>query len=80
MRGKTKYAAIGYVVSKFVFPMARRQAKKTAKTKAKGAVTGTANVAKQHPARTSIAVGSAIGALGWLVTRNRRTGDGSDDA
>jgi len=78
MRGRTKYAAIGYVVSKFVFPLARRQAKKAAKAKAKGAATGTANVARQHPARTSIAIGSIIGALGWLATRDRGTGD--DDA
>lgn len=77
MRNKSKYAAIGYVVSKFVFPVAKRQAKKSAKRKAKGAVSGTANAAKAHPARTSVAVGATLGALGWLVTRGRR---GSDDA
>ncbi len=79
MGNKAKYTAIGYVVSKFVFPVAKRQAKASAKRKAKGAVTGTANVAKAHPARTSIAVGAAAGALGWLFTRSRDDA-GIDDA
>jgi hypothetical protein len=76
VRNTRKYAAIGYVVSKFVFPVAKRRAKKAAKKKAKGAVTGTANAARTHPARTSVAVGATIGAIGWLVTNRRR---GSDD-
>lgn len=71
MRHKGRYAAIGYVVSKFVVPVAKRQAKKSAKRKARGAVTGTANAAKAHPARTSVAVGAAAGAIGWLLTRGR---------
>ena len=71
MGNKAKYTAIGYVVSKFVFPVAKRQAKASAKRKAKGAVNGTANVARAHPARTSIAVGAAAGAIGWLVARGR---------
>lgn len=77
MRNKTRYAAIGYVVSKFVFPVAKRQAKKSAKRKAKGAVTGTASAAKAHPARTSVAVGATLGAVGWLLTRGRRGEDTS---
>jgi hypothetical protein len=81
VRNRGKYAAIGYVVSKFVLPVAKRQAKKSAKRKAKGAVTGTANAAKRHPARTSVAVGAAAGAIGWLATRGRRsTSSGDDDA
>ncbi len=81
MRNKGKYAAIGYVVSKFVLPVAKRQAKKSAKRKAKGAVTGTANAARNHPARTSVAVGAAAGAIGWLATRGRRgTSSGDEDA
>ncbi len=76
MRNKGKYAAIGYVVSKFVLPIAKRQAKKQAKAKARGAVTGTANAARRHPARTSVALGAAAGAIGWLVTRRR---SGADD-
>jgi hypothetical protein len=79
VKNKSKYAAIGYVVSKFVFPVAKRLAKKSAKTKAKGAVTATANAATAHPARTSVAVGATIGALGWLVTRGRRGGGGDVD-
>jgi hypothetical protein len=75
VRNKSRYAVIGYVVSKFVFPVAKRQAKRTAKRKAKGAVTGTANVARAHPARTSVAIGASVGALGWLLTRERRSGD-----
>lgn len=74
MRHKGRYAAIGYVVSKFVFPLAKRRAKQAARRKARGAVTGTANAARNHPARTSVAVGAAVGAIGWLVTRGRRSG------
>ena len=80
MKNKGKYAAIGYVVSKFVLPVAKRRAKKTAKRKAKGAVTGTAQAARQHPARTSVAVGATVGAIGWLVTRGKRGGGEDDDA
>lgn len=76
MRNTRKYAAIGYVVSKFVFPVAKRRAKKAAKKKAKGAVTGTAHAARMHPARTSVAVGATIGAIGWLVTKGRRSDSG----
>lgn len=75
MRHKGRYAAIGYVVSKVVVPVAKRQAKKSAKRKARGAVTGTTNAAKAHPARASIAVGAAAGAIGWLLTRGRRDDD-----
>ncbi len=71
VRNRGKYAVIGYVVSKFVFPVAKRQAKRSAKRKATGAVTGTANAAKRHPARTSIAVGATAGAIGWLATRGK---------
>lgn len=78
MKHKGRYAAIGYVVSKFVLPVAKRRARKSAKKKAKGAVTGTANAAREHPARTSVAVGAAVGALGWLVTKGRR-GNSRDD-
>jgi ElaB/YqjD/DUF883 family membrane-anchored ribosome-binding protein len=72
VRNKTRYAVIGYAVSKFVIPVAKRQAKAQAKRKAKGAVTSTTNAAKAHPARTSIAVGAAAGAIGWLLTRRER--------
>lgn len=77
MRHKGRYAAFGYVVSKFIVPVAKRQAKRSAKRKARGAVTGTANAAKAHPARTSVAVGAAAGAIGWLLTRGRH-GDRTD--
>lgn len=80
MRNKGKYAAIGYVVSKFVLPIAKRRAKKAARRKAKGAVTGTANAARQHPARTSVAVGATLGAVAWLVTRGRREDHAEEDA
>ena len=79
MRHKGRYVAIGYVVSKFVVPVAKRQAKRTAKRKAKGAVTGTANLAKAHPARTSVAIGASVGALGWLLTRGRRSDELDDN-
>jgi hypothetical protein len=79
MRRSSKYAAVGYVVTKFVVPVAKRQAKRAAKRKAKGAVTGTTGALKRHPARTSVAVGSAVGAVGWLVTRGRRKGGASSE-
>lgn len=75
MRNKSKYAAIGFVVSKFVFPVMKRQAKRSARRKAQGAVTSTTTMAKAHPARTSVAVGATVGAIGWLVTRGRREGE-----
>jgi ElaB/YqjD/DUF883 family membrane-anchored ribosome-binding protein len=78
MRNTKKYAAIGYVVSKFVLPVAKRQAKKAAKQKAKGAITAPANAAKRHPARASVAVGAAVGALGWLISRRRSGTDDTD--
>lgn len=75
MRNRAKYTAIGYVVSKFVIPVAKRQAKASAKKKAKGAANGAVSSARSHPARTSIAIGAAIGAVGWLVTRARGGND-----
>lgn len=75
MRNKSKYAAIGFVVSKFVLPAAKRRAKQQAKAKAKGAVVAPARAAKRHPARASVAVGAAVGAIGWLVSRRRNGGD-----
>ncbi|MEO6867146.1 MAG: hypothetical protein ABI200_03915 [Gaiellales bacterium] len=73
MRNRTRYAAIGYVVSKFVIPVAKQQAKKQAKNKVRGAAVGTRDAVVSHPARTSIAVGALVGAAGWLLTRNRST-------
>ena len=70
-RNTKKYAAIGYVVSKVVLPLARKQAKKAAKAKAKGAA---ASVGR-NPAKTSIIVGTAVGAIGWLLVRGRQHDD-----
>jgi hypothetical protein len=70
-----KYAAIGYVVSKFVLPLAKQQAKRAAKAKAKGAAAGVGGAVRRSPGRTSLIVGSAIGAVGWLVTRHRDRDD-----
>jgi hypothetical protein len=79
MDKRARYTAIGFVVSKFVLPLVRRQAKTAAKRKAKGAASGASAAARSHPARTSIALGAAVGALGWLVTRQRsRQGDHAD--
>ena len=78
MRNSTKkYAAIGYVVSKFVLPLAKQQAKRAARAKARGAVTGVGDAVRRRPGRTSLIVGSAIGAAGWLITRGRHGGDDS---
>jgi hypothetical protein len=76
VRNKARYTVIGYVVSKLVIPMAKRQARR----KARGALNGTASAARAHPARTSIALGVAAGAVGWLLTRVRDRDDaGSAD-
>lgn len=75
MRHKGRYAAIGYVVSKVVLPVAKRQAKKSAKRKARGAVSGTGDAIKRNPGKTSVALGTVIGAVGWVLTRDR---DGTD--
>lgn len=75
MKKMHRYAAIGYVVSKFGLPFARREAKRAARRKASGAVHGTAGAMKRNPARTSVATGALIGAVGWLVMRGRRDSD-----
>jgi hypothetical protein len=74
-----KYALLGYVVAKFIIPMLREQAKRAAKRKAKHAVTGTADAARRHPARTSVAVGAAMGAAGWLLSRPRGGHEDADE-
>ncbi|MCW2961202.1 MAG: hypothetical protein JWM90_1589 [Thermoleophilia bacterium] len=76
MRNEKKYAALGFVVAKFVLPLARKKAKQAAKKSAGNAVAGTTGAMKRHPARTSLIVGSALGAVGWLITRGR---NGADD-
>jgi hypothetical protein len=69
MSKRAQYTAIGYVVSKVVIPLAKRQAKQQARTKVRGVAAGTRNAAVSHPGRTSLAIGAAIGAIGWLLTR-----------
>ncbi|MCW2973524.1 MAG: hypothetical protein JWN72_1797 [Thermoleophilia bacterium] len=71
MRNTKKYAAIGYVVSKVVLPLARKQAKKAAKAKAKGAATSLTH----SPARMSVLAGTVIGAGAWLIARSRGRAD-----
>lgn len=71
MRNTKKYAAIGYVVSKVVLPLARKQAKKAAKTKAKGAATNLTH----SPAKMSVLAGSVIGGVAWLIARARHHDD-----
>lgn len=79
MRNRTRYAAIGYVTSKFVLPLAKRQAKRAARRKAKGMVTSTTKAVTSHPARTSIVVGSIVGAAGWLLARGRAADEVASD-
>ncbi|MCW2923674.1 MAG: hypothetical protein JWM98_1078, partial [Thermoleophilia bacterium] len=74
VRNKGKYAAIGYVVSKVVVPVAKKQAKKAAKNKAKAVVTAPAGAVRRSPAKASVLIGTAVGALGWIVTRRRGRG------
>lgn len=67
-----KYAAIGFVASKVVLPIVRRQIRKKARSTATGAASAGANAVMKHPARASVAVGSAVGAVGYLVMRRGR--------
>jgi len=78
MKHKSKYAAIGYVVSKLVVPAAKKGAKRAAKKKAKGAVSGTTGAVRRNPAKTSVVVGTVLGAVGWVVTRSRSSDDTQD--
>ncbi|MBC7460150.1 MAG: hypothetical protein H7287_02175 [Thermoleophilia bacterium] len=72
MSNTKKYAAIGYVVSKVVLPLARKQAKKAAKTKARSAATSLTH----SPAKMSVLAGTVIGAAAWMIARSRdRDGD-----
>ena len=64
-----KYAAIGYVTSKLVFPLMRRQAKRSAKLAAVGAARAGAQKVTGKPVHASLAVGSAVGAVGYLIMR-----------
>lgn len=77
MSKHAKYTAIGFAVSKFVLPIAKKQAKKAARNKAKGAVVGTRNSIRRSPVKASIAVGAVVGALGWLVTRGSTSDENS---
>ncbi len=69
MRNRGKYAAIGFVVSKLAVPLAKRQVKRAARAKVKGA----AGAARRSPAKLSVAIGAAAGAAGWLLSKRRAT-------
>lgn len=75
MNKRARYTAIGFVVSKLVLPIVRRQVKTVAKRQAAAAGTGAARTARSHPAKASLLVGTAIGALGWLLSRSARGHD-----
>lgn len=64
---RTRYTVIGYLVSKLVIPVVRRRMRR----KASGAVHGALEVPRRHPAQAGIMAGAALGAVGWLLMRNR---------
>lgn len=67
MKHSGRYAAIGYMVTKVGVPLAKRQAKKAARRK----VAGAAGAIGRRPAKLGLAVGVAVGAVSWLVSRTR---------
>lgn len=66
-----RYTTIGYVVSKVGMPLAKRAVKRKARSAVRGSAKRSAGAAIHNPARTSIAIGSAIGAIAWLARRRR---------
>jgi hypothetical protein len=76
---KKKYAATGYVVSKIVLPIVRRRMKKKARASVVNTGKRGAEAARNNPARTSIAVGSIIGAGAFLLRRKKHRRIDRDD-
>jgi hypothetical protein len=72
---RSRYAAIGYVVTKVGVPMMRRAAKKRAKAAAKSAAVAPARAARRHPAKAGAALGALLGAGAWLFMRRHDEDD-----
>ena len=73
-----KYALIGMIVSKFVIPAVKKQAKKRTKAAVKHKAASSANAVKGHPARTGIAVGVLVGAASYVAKRVLNSRDETD--
>lgn len=73
-----KYAVVGFAVSKFAMPVAKRMLRRKVVKGAKKTTKASVDAAKSHPGRTSVAVGSVLGAVGYLVSRGRNGDDDSD--
>jgi hypothetical protein len=73
-----KYAAIGYVVSKVAVPIIKKKAKAKAKQAPAGAARAGARAAKNSPGKTSLAIGALAGALGYVISRRRRSANTPD--
>lgn len=73
-----RYAALGWAVSKFVLPVVKKQVHKKARSKATGSTRAVGQAARNNSGKLSIAVGSAIGAVGYALRRKRRKNDPPD--
>ena len=78
--GTGRYAAIGFVVSKLVLPVVRKRLKRKARGTAANTTRASARAVKGNPGKTSLAVGSLVGAAGYLLKRRRSTSDDAADA
>lgn len=74
MNKRTQYTALGFAVSKLVLPIIRKQAKKKARSAVVNAADGGRRAVHAHPARTAVAVGAVVGAVGWMLSRTRGWG------
>ena len=70
---RLRYTIIGWAVSRFAWPAA----KKAMRSKAQASANGMVESARRNPARTSVAIGAIVGAAGWVVAR--ALGSGGDD-
>jgi hypothetical protein len=77
-----KYATIGFIVTKVALPLVKRKAKARAKAAPGSAARAGVRAAKGSPGKTSLVIGSALGAAGYLVARARGkdTAQRNDDA
>lgn len=74
-----RYAAIGYVVSKVALPIVKRRAKAKVKSAPASAAKAGARAVKSSPGKASIAIGTAVGAAGFLIAKGRKNGSGAGE-
>jgi hypothetical protein len=64
-----KNAAVGYLVTRYLVPALKKQAKRKAKSTATGAAKNSAKAVRRNPKRTAMVVGTVVGAMGWVLAR-----------